>query len=1435
MAAVWHGHALRPVIDRTASGPGFSVTIVGLNGVIPFDVRADRIEVADDHGAWLIVDHPQLDLSFTGLLTGNVHIRALTAGAIELARPPDMPPSPTAPTPPLSERLRLPHLPAGIAVDRIAIERLTLGSAVLGEPVEATLTGNTSLAAGSARVALDLRRTDGQPGSVDLVAALAGASPVLSLRLTADESTGVLLGRVLHRDDRLPLAVSFTGEGPLSQWRGRLTASAGPLARLECDVTLAGAPNTIATIDGTALVAPLLPPAIAGVVGGKVPLHLQATFAQNGLLTLNEMSVGLAAGHITGEGSFGGLDQSVAVRVQADLPNLALLTGIAEQSLAGSAKVTATLSGSELRPAFVIDAAGDGLRFGTTGAQHAEAHLTVSPTGNLDQPVVGIAISGVGRVQGTIVPDDLPAKLGRDLDWSLRAQVSLDAYAIELADLTMHGIGLDIRGSGRFSPGLQVRDGRLHLAIADLRPLAPVLGLPVAGMLRLDATQAEPAGVASIQLSGSAAGLRTGAPAIDALTEGSVAISGTVGQDSVNAWVLDRLALSAANASLTGNGKFDPAAKQLSATIGVEIPSLLPLGMAGRVAGHLTIEGVLDHPKLTAQLDVGDVRFGGARVDQFQLEANLSDLWAAQGKIDGQFRSGDLSGTLMLGIDARNPAEFAIPLFRMQAADGSAEGSFRIDRSTSLTRGALTVRIPNLSRWSTLASLPLGGNIELKAELGKGGGQIVDLTGTGDRLSFGPGLGLGHLAFSWHLTDTMGAPTGKAQAKLTALSLGSGRLDEASLSLASTGPGRFAFVADAKGRLVDTVALTSRGEYETAPHGGGMDLRIVSFAGSIGNDRVQLTAPLALSRHGDDISLSNLALTLGSGQISGNAALRGRALSGRLAAKNLPVALPARLAGNKSAAGTVSVDANFAGTAAAPTGHFTLSGRGLTLAHAGAHIPALGLDTTGDWNGRELDVKGKVGGPKGESLTFSGSLPLVLTTAPLSLTMPPSGRLALKLEGNGDLGDVSDLLPIGEDRVSGHFALDAGVTGSPAAPAASGHLTITGGRYESFATGAVLTNLRADLVGDRDRFTLRELTASDSANGALTARGSVALGGGSRPMVDFTAKLSSFRIAAHDVAVVTATGAVAVSGNVTAPKITGQLTVDRADCTIPDSLPPSVTRLNVVEINGPMPHGNRRPPPETQTAGFAAPLDIQITLPGQTFVRGHGLDSEWRGRLKIGGTSAAPAITGSLESIRGTFDILGKTFRVAHGVIAFDGGPAFDPRLDITAEVAAADIAAQALVGGVASAPTVSLSSTPAVPQDEILSRVLFGRGLGQISTGEGLQVAQAAATLAGGGPGVLDKLRTGLGLDRLSFGAAANGPASSNLNPAAGGNATGSPSVSGGKYVAKGVFVGVTQGTTPKTNKITVEVDVYSHVTVETDRSQSGGTGLGLNYKYDY
>src|SRR6202030_1825372 len=112
-----------------------------------------------------------------------------------------------------------------------------------------------------------------------------------------------------------------------------------------------------------------------------------------------------------------------------------------------------------------------------------------------------------------------------------------------------------------------------------------------------------------------------------------------------------------------------------------------------------------------------------------------------------------------------------------------------------------------------------------------------------------------------------------------------------------------------------------------------------------------------------------------------------------------------------------------------------------------------------------------------------------------------AGR-AVELQGAGQLEHLADLLPLGEDRMSGRFAADIAVGGTVAAPAANGRLRLSDARYENFATGAVLTKMQAELVGDRDRFTLTSFSAQDSAHGSLSAQGYVALRGAAGPTAD---------------------------------------------------------------------------------------------------------------------------------------------------------------------------------------------------------------------------------------------------------------------------------------------------------------------------------------------
>jgi translocation and assembly module TamB len=229
--------------------------------------------------------------------------------------------SSTAPsTTPWPEYLKVPHLPVAVVLDRLSIGRLALAPPVLGEGLVATLEGNAKLSGETAHVALDLHRTDGSAGNILLAMELAGAMPVLGLRLEASEPTGLLLDRLLGRTDRPPLALSVNGTGLLADWHGQVSASAGALARLDADVTLAVAAEPVLGLSGTASFAPLLPAEFASLVGDRLTLSLRASFGER--IVVDPLSIEIAAGTLTGDAVYGGPEKAVAAHLRANVPLL---------------------------------------------------------------------------------------------------------------------------------------------------------------------------------------------------------------------------------------------------------------------------------------------------------------------------------------------------------------------------------------------------------------------------------------------------------------------------------------------------------------------------------------------------------------------------------------------------------------------------------------------------------------------------------------------------------------------------------------------------------------------------------------------------------------------------------------------------------------------------------------------------------------------------------------------------------------------------------------------------------------------------------------------------------------------------------------------------------------------------------------------------------
>jgi translocation and assembly module TamB len=95
-----------------------------------------------------------------------------------------------------------------------------------------------------------------------------------------------------------------------------------------------------------------------------------------------------------------------------------------------------------------------------------------------------------------------------------------------------------------------------------------------------------------------------------------------------------------------------------------------------------------------------------------------------------------------------------------------------------------------------------------------------------------------------------------------------------------------------------------------------------------------------------------------------------------------------------------------------------------------------------------------------------------------------------------------------------------------------------------------------------------------------------------------------------------------------------------------------------------------------------------------------------------------------------------------------------NPTLAIKAQTRIDTITAGLQVTGSAQEPDIAFISTPSLPQDEILSRILFGENVANLSATQAIQLAAALNGLRGGGGGLnpMGKLQGATGIDRIGI-----------------------------------------------------------------------------------
>lgn len=1421
-------------IEAAASEPGgLTLAIGSLSGPLPGGVTLEQVALGDPEGSWLTADRITLEWRPLALLAGRLSIESLVAGTLTVARAPVLPEAA-----PSDEPFSLPELPVALTLERLEIERLVLGEALLGRPAALGVSGMAGAERESgATTRLLVTRLDGVAGRIDLTAGLDPAGEVLTLDLQAAEPPGGIVSGLLALPDLPEVALRVTGEGPLEAWRGELSGRVGTLA--DWQGTLALGVSEAATDLGLSAGLALRPEGddpLAAVVAGDAALDLALRLTGDERLLIERVALENPTLALDASGSLrlGDLDSDLTARLALKRPEAlaALAPDIDIEGLA----VEARSKGPLLQPALQSKTRVEALAL--PGASLAGVTLDLAATAELPltDPGAVLKLQGSGGIAALDVEGaaELQPLLSSGLRLDLDGVLDLGAGRAEIAALTLGAAAFELGARGDILLAEPRAKLDLDLALPDLGAFASLAGLPLAGSLQartaVDAAPDEPE--IALPFAVELADLGFGQPAAEALLGAAPRASGRLVVRADGGVSLERLAVEGAGLTANAQAEVPAGLAEVQATYALDLPNLGPLSepiggaWAGRIALTGTAAGALADPTLDATLEAESVAAAGLAVDRATARLRVeTPATGPQGRLEAEVAATALPDEpLRLDTDFRQDGTtLTLDFLRLRAAGSEAGGSIALDLERGLAEGALEGEIGDLSPWLALAGQRGEGRGRLSLALSAPSGRQaaaaeVSLAALAITTGDGPAVGASAVSLRAESSD-LAALAGEAEVTASDLRVdgllverltlaGRGKAEALALTLSAETAGKTRFALDAEGRLAvgdEAIALS-----------------VSRFDGTALDQAFALQAPLEISRSGRRFAFRGLDLTVADGRLSGDAALDGERIEADLTVAALPLSIAREIAGLPGLDGRLAAQLNVEGRAPAPLGRGVLTVEGLETG-ALADAPPLRVALEADWRDGRLALEGEVAGFAEAPATLALDLPLRLDPDDLAPTLDQRAALSGRLAWSGPVERIWPLVPVADQTLSGAADLQAALSGSAAAPVAEGSLSLSGGRYENVAAGTLLTDLEMRVGLSEQRAVIERFSAADGGGGRIELEGSADLAPERGFPFALTATLEDFTAVRRDEVTGALGGSIGLSGSLEAADIAGALETRGVEIRIPSQLPPEIVELEVREVNraavGLPPV---KPGSETAQATVVA-LDVSVSLPGQVFVRGSGLDSEWRGDLRVTGSADAPAVAGSLELVRGQLTVLAREFALTRGKIDFAGGPEIDPLLDIVAENRSDELTVALRLLGPASRPAFELSSQPPLPEDEVLARVLFGKATTELTAIEALQLAGAAAELSGEGSGAgpLDFARDLVGVDSLRLESAEGG--------------TGAPALAAGKAITEDVYVGVKQGAAPGSGSAGVEIEVYPNVLLESGVGQGGSSNLGVKFKWDY
>jgi translocation and assembly module TamB len=1095
--------------------------------------------------------------------------------------------------------------------------------------------------------------------------------------------------------------------------------------------------------------------------------------------------VTLAAGplHATADGTLDLEHQAAAITMSAAAPAMQPRADISWQAVSLDAHVQGPFDRPNATARLRIEA--------LTAVGVSVGHITAGISGNAGQ------IRLDGELLGLHVPGPEPDLLADD-PLVIQADARLDA-----PDRPMH-VTLRHRLFA-VEANAQIGDAKrldATVKLADLAPFVVMQKLDLQGGLTLTLHGVIQDDTASIGVDGTV-GVTGGLQQARSLIgdAGQLRLAATLRDRSLT---LSELRFTGRSVALSASGNVANDRVDLNWSLSVTDLSAAEPNLTGQLQATGQVRGTTDNLDLTADINGGIATRGmssgalTAHIEVHDLPANANARITAQGALL------DAPIDLAVALQRQNDG-LAIDIERANWKSLQAGGSLQMPTSTMVPAGSLHIAMTRLADLAPLLGRPIAGSFDAMLDASPDKAHLAvdlrnaDVAGTAaasrvalvadvaqpqshpivDARLDADGIRADRLAGSLHLTAN-------------------GRQDALALKLSASLPDLLG--AAAKLNAAATLDTVSR------------SLSVASLQGEWHQQGIRLLAPVRIGfRDGVTIERLRLGVRQAVLDVSGRI---GATLDITASLRDLPADIATAVSPAYAADGTVQADARITGTSVRPVGKVKLTATGLRVRSGpGRAVPPASITTDAELNGTDARIDAHINAGTSH-LTLTGRAPLAA-----------GGAISLRSGGILDLALFDPLLAANGRRVRGQVTLDATIEGTAAAPRVTGTAQLAGGEVQDYATGFHITDIAARVQASGPNLRIAQLSAR-AGPGTISGSGSIGVLEPGVP-IDLTLAAHHAKLMDSDLIAAVIDANLTLRGEALVQlAVAGTVHVERADIRVPERLPSSIVLLPVWQP------GSRPPPPSAPP--MVITLNLTLDAPRQVFIRGRGLDVEFGGSMKITGTATAPITEGALQLRRGTLSLAGRTLEFTEGQITFRGGSTTDPALHLVLSSTNGNVTATLIVGGTAHDPKITLTSVPDLPQDEVLAHLLFGRGVGTLSPFEIAGIAAGLATLTGiGGSGIgdpLDKVRQGLGLDRLAVGSSSKG----------------SPTLEVGRYLAPGVFLGAKQSASGGGSQATVQVDIAKGLKLEGTAGTgtasaigasgaSNGTGVGLTYQFEY